>query len=308
MKLVIALVFFLFFSKLGFGQQSKLNTQFKNDNKYSFLCSDYSGGKVCIVDTSGKIIWEYPAKNSNDVWMLNNGNILFNDGNTVKEVTRNKKIVFEYKSTGEIFACQRLQNGNTFIGECNRGRLLEVSPEGDILKSINLLDSNAEGGHTFMRNARKLSNGHYLVAHYGNQVVKEYDAEGKLIADYKAPGGPHSVIRLPNGNTLISCADMLKNAKVIELDSTGKVVWEFSNADLSADYLKFMSGMERLPNGNIIMTNWLGHNNYGKAPHVFEVTPDKKVVWTFSDTIQFKTISSIQILNIPDAAGAGILH
>ena len=104
MKLVIALVFFLFFSKLGFGQQSKLNTQFKNDNKYSFLCSDYSGGKVCIVDTSGKIIWEYPAKNSNDVWMLNNGNILFNDGNTVKEVTRNKKIVFEYKSTGEIFA------------------------------------------------------------------------------------------------------------------------------------------------------------------------------------------------------------
>ena len=203
---------------------------------------------------------------------------------------------------------QRLQNGNTFIGECNRGRLLEVSPEGDILKSINLLDSNAEGGHTFMRNARKLSNGHYLVAHYGNQVVKEYDAEGKLIADYKAPGGPHSVIRLPNGNTLISCADMLKNAKVIELDSTGKVVWEFSNADLSADYLKFMSGMERLPNGNIIMTNWLGHNNYGKAPHVFEVTPDKKVVWTFSDTIQFKTISSIQILNIPDAAGAGILH
>ena len=176
------------------------------------------------------------------------------------------------------------------------------------MKSINLLDSNAEGGHTFMRNARKLSNGHYLVAHYGNQVVKEYDAEGKLIADYKAPGGPHSVIRLPNGNTLISCADMLKNAKVIELDSTGKVVWEFSNADLSADYLKFMSGMERLPNGNIIMTNWLGHNNYGKAPHVFEVTPDKKVVWTFSDTIQFKTISSIQILNIPDAAGAGILH
>ncbi len=295
-------------SRQAVGQQDIYNTNLRHTNKYSFLCADYTGGKICIVDTSGKIVWEYPAKNSNDVWMLSNGNILFNDGNTVKEITRDKHIVFEYKSTGEIFACQRLQNGNTFIGECNKGRLLEVSPGGKILKYINLLDNKIDGGHAFMRNARRLPDGHYLVAHYGNQVVKEYNHDGKVIAEIKAPGGPHSVIRLPDGNTLISCADMLHDPKVIETDPNGNVVWTFSNADLPGDYLKFMAGMERLPNGNTIVTNWLGHNNFGKAPHVFEITPDKKVIWEFSDTVQFKTISSIQILNIPNSTSSDILH
>ena len=60
-----------------------------------------------------------------------------------------------------------------------------------------------------------------------------------------------------------------------------------------------MTGLQRLPNGNTVMTNWLGHGQFGKAPHVIEVTPDKKVVWTFADHKTMKTISSIQLLDIP---------
>jgi hypothetical protein len=32
-----------------------------------------------------------------------------------------------------------------------------------------------------------------------------------------------------------------------------------------------------------VMTNWLGHGKFGTAPHMIEVTPEKKVVWTFAD-------------------------
>ena len=57
------------------------------------------------------------------------------------------------------------------------------------------------------------------------------------------------------------------------------------------------------------MTNWLGHGNLGKAPHVIEVTPDKQVVWTFADHATVKTISSIQLLDVPgDATKGEILH
>jgi hypothetical protein len=174
----------------------------------SFICADYTQGKVFLVNAAGSVEWSYDAPDVNDVWALPNGNFLFNTGHGVKEVTREKKVVFSYESASEIYACQRLANGNTFIGECNAGRLLEVSPSGQIVKQIRLLPEGQDGGHLYMRNARRLADGSYLVCHYGEQVVREYDSNGKLIREIPAPGGPHSVIRLPNGNTLISSADM----------------------------------------------------------------------------------------------------
>jgi hypothetical protein len=53
----------------------------------------------------------------------------------------------------------------------------------------------------------------------------------------------------------------------------------------------------------------IGHNQFGKAPHLIEVTPDKKVVWTFQDHKTMKTISSVQILDVPGDPTVGeVLH
>ena len=252
-----------------------------------------------MVAADGKIEWEYPAKSCNDVWMLPNGNLLFNTGHGVKEVTRDKQVVFDYQSTSEIYACQRLANGNTFIGECNAGRLLDVDPSGKIVKEIKLLPAGKDGGHLYMRNARRLANDHYLVAHYGEQVVREYDSQGKMVREIAAAGGPHSVIRLATGNTLIACGDFPGGRRVCEVDAAGNTVWEIKDGDLAGIPLHFMTGLQRLPNGNTVVSNWLGHGQFGKAPHLIEITPDKKVVWTFADHQAFKTISSIQLLDVP---------
>ncbi len=57
------------------------------------------------------------------------------------------------------------------------------------------------------------------------------------------------------------------------------------------------------------MANWLGHNQFGQAPHLIEVTPDKKVVWTFSDHKTMRTVSSVQLPDAPgDATRGEILH
>lgn len=276
---------------------------------HPFACSDYSQGKVFVVSAEGKVEWEYRAPNSNDVWVLPNGNLLFNAGRGVKEVTRDNKVVFNYESKSEVYACQRLANGNTFIGECNAGRLLEVDPAGKIVKEVRLLPEGADGGHAFMRNARCLPNGNYLVAHYSGQVVKEYDPQGKVVREIPAAGGPHSAIRLPGGNTLIACGDGKGGNRVFEVDAGGKTVWEVKDGDLPGIRLTFMTGLQRLPNGNTVMSNWLGHGQLGKAPHLIEVTPDKKVVWTFSDHRTMQTISSVQLLDVPgDVTKGEIMH
>ena len=215
-----------------------------------------------------------------------------------------------------------MPNGNTFIGECSTGNLIEVNPSGQIVKKIELLahvpeppvkkgkkKSKGKGGHTYMRNARKLPNGNYLVAHMGEKMVREYDSEGKVLREIPAPAGPHSVIRLPNGNTLIASGDRGTRNKVMEVDPAGKIVWNLDQDELPGITLHFMTGLQRLPNGNTVLTNWLGHGNIGKAPHIIEVTRDKKVVWTYQNFDAIKTASSIQLLDVPgDAVKGEVWH
>ena len=160
-----------------------------------------------------------------------------------------------------------------------------------------------------MRNARALPNGNYLVAHYGLGVVREYDAAGTLTREIPALGGPHTAVRLPDGNTLIAIADANQNPRVIEVDPAGHIVWQVTQQDVPGVKLCFMTGLQRLANGNTVMTNWLGHGQLGQGPHVIEITREKKVLWTYADHAAFRTISSIVLLDEPgDCTKGGIQH
>ncbi len=278
--------------------------------RHRFAAADYSQGKVFIVSAEGKVEWEYDAPSCDDLWVLPNGNLLFNTGHGAKEVARGKQVVFSYESKSEVYACQRLPNGRTFIGECNAGRLLELDSSGAIVKEIRLLPAGKDGGHLYMRNARRLPDGHYLVTHYGEQVVREYDSDGRVLREIPAPGGPHSAIRLPNGNTLIAVGDMVKEGnRVFEVDAKGAVVWGIRQDELPGITIQFAAGLQRLLNGNTVFSNWLGHGHFGEAPHLIEVTRDKKVLWTFADHQMMKTASSVLILDSPmDPLTGEVVH
>jgi hypothetical protein len=58
-----------------------------------------------------------------------------------------------------------------------------------------------------------------------------------------------------------------------------------------------------------VQSNWVGHNQSVKAPHEFEITRNKKAVWIYNDHTTIKTMSSIQLLNVPgNAITCEILH
>ena len=167
---------------------------------------------------------------------------------------------------------------------------MDVDPSGKIVKEIKLLPEGKDGGHAYMRNARRLANGGYLVTHNGESVVREYDAQGKVVLEIPAAGG-HYVIEpgKPYGPE--------------------KPVWHYEAKNRTDFFSSEISGAHRLPNGNTVVSNWLGHGNFGKAPHLIEVTPDKKVVWTYANHEAFKTISSVQLLDVKgDATKNEIAH
>ncbi len=266
-----------------------------------FAVGDYSGSKVAIIEADGTMSWSFPAPNCNDVWILPGDLLLFVAGTAVREVSiADKKVKFEYTSKSTIYGTQRLANGNTFVAECTGAKLLEVAPDGKVVKTLPLAPKDNEkgkdtpGNGAYMRNARALPNGHYLVGHYAGNRAAEYDAEGKEVWTAKLPTGVHSVVRLPNGNTMLAGTDKGPTG-LREFNPAGEVVWSLTNEDLVDKPLKFTTGFQILPNGNILLTNWVGHGQFGKAPHIMEVTRDKKVVWTFNDHVNFKTIASVQV-------------
>jgi outer membrane protein assembly factor BamB len=128
---------------------------------------------------------------------------------------------------------------------------------------------------------RKLDNGHYLVAHESDHAVKEYDADGRIVWEYKVGSKVYSALRLANGNTLIGAGD---GHRVLEVDKSGKTVWSVEEKDLPGITLAWVTMVERLPSGNTFIVNChAGPNN----PQLIEVTAEKKVVWAFKDFKRF---------------------
>ena len=166
------------------------------------------------------------------------------------------------------------------IVESGSGRIIEVDAQGTLKKEI-VLTLNHKNFHTDTRLARKLENGNYLVAHEGDKVVREYNAQGTVVWDYLVGTKVYSAQRLADGNTLIGAGD---GHRVVEVDQSGKTVWSVEEQDLPGITLAWVTMVERLPDGNTFIVNChAGPEN----PQLLEVTSAKKVVWSFRDFKRF---------------------
>ncbi len=264
--------------------------------RHAFVCTDNGQNKILAVSAEGKVEWEFSTPFPQDVWKLPNGHFLFSNVRGVQEVSQDKTVVWEYKSPEgtEVHNCQPLPGGRVLICEGGSKRLMEIDRAGIVQKEFKV-DTSVTSPHMQFRIARKLKNGHYLIAFVGEHLLRELDGDGKVVRTIPTPGDVFVGVRLPNGNTLIGCGD---GHKVIEVDPKDKVVWSLDENEIPGIPLRFVADVQRLPNGDTVVCNWGGHGHIGQQPLIFEVTPDKQVVWKVEDNSQFRTISSVQILDV----------
>src|SRR5262245_57666086 len=293
----------------------KASTTFADDKPaYRVLAQDK--GHVAIVNANGEVEWEVPCSyNSHDIAVLANGNFLLHTAAaTVTEMTPEKKVVWTYeakpkagyKGQIEIHAFQRLDNGVTMVAESGNKRIVEVDHEGKIIHEVPLT-VNKPNPHRDTRLARKLDNGHYLVCHEGDGMLREYDSKGKVVWSYeldlaarpRTPGHEghgtevFGAIRRDNGNTIIAGGN---NNRVFEVNPKGEIVWSIDHDELPGIRLAWVTTLQLLPNGNLVVGNC--HAGEGN-PQLFEVTRGKKVVWTFKDFKNFgNNVAAAQVLDV----------
>lgn len=288
-----------------------------------FIAADSSKSRIAIISEEGKTEWEHQIGPLHDLHVLQNGNVLLQVSWTeVQEINpANGKVVWKYDASKraenvgkrlEIHAMQRLANGSTMIAESGPGNIIELSQALKMEHSMAMKVSKPDA-HRDTRLVRKLASGNYLVCHEGDGLVCEYETTGRIAWEYsvplfdRKPAAGHGVeafgnqcfsaIRLPNGNTLVGTGN---GHSILEVTPAKQIVWSLHQNDLSGIQLAWVTSLQVLPSGNILINNC----HAGPAnPQLIEVNREKEVVWSFRDFDRFgDSLTNSQILTVDGAA------
>ena len=255
-------------------------------------------GRLEKFDTNGNLVWTYAHEigNMSDVQLLENGNILYADADSVIEVTPGCEVVFQYipedQRGDSAFTATRLADGNTLIGWNTKNCLLIVNPKGETVKTIPCQFLDAMGSHHNMRMARPTDRGTFLVAHKRKGTIAEYDENGRIVRVMTVPGQEcYGVLALPNGEVLGSFLNLL-----VLFDATGKEVWRCTMDDLKPLTISCMCGLQVRENGNIVVGNYACNHGETHTSCMFEITRDKEVVWYYQNPTAPANFMNVQVL------------
>lgn len=241
----------------------------------------FKGGFMMEVDWESKVLWRLddPAQH-HDARLLPNGNLLVlcteltppevaarvqgglpgtGEGGMwcdwVKEVTREGETVWEWHAWEHLDQETDRINWQDFRDEWTHGNSVEQLPDGNVL--ISFRNSNTVA-------IVDRQSGDFLWKFGPPELAQQHDAS-----------------HLPNGNVLIFDNGAhrlnvpLPYSRVIEVDpETNEIVWQYFDQDPLDFFSPYISGAQRLPNGNTLITE----GNFGR---LFEVTTQGQVVWEY---------------------------
>ncbi|MBL8796178.1 MAG: PQQ-binding-like beta-propeller repeat protein [Planctomycetia bacterium] len=178
------------------------------------LIAEHNSSRLTERNRDGQVIWEYGVTgNPVSAQSLPNGNIFFATYTELAEVTREGKKVWSHQKPHSIYCAQLLPNRHILYIHSN-GNIVELDALGKEVRSVPAGNTSGWGS------VELLPNGHFLIALYNTNKVREIDENGKVYLECSVSQATFAT-RLANGHTL--AADS-QNRQIIEFDQLGKVV------------------------------------------------------------------------------------
>jgi hypothetical protein len=243
----------------------------------------FKGGAIIEVEPAGRIVWEFRhPTHHHDGRRLKNGNTLVLALETIPAqlAARIKGGIpgSEWRG-GRILAdvIHEVDRSGTIVWSWSSYQHLD--PAVDIITHN---DRREEWTHA--NTVSELADGNVMVSLRNlSTVVIVERTSGKIV--WKL--GPdvlshqHFPHELENGNILVfdngtaRSTAALNFSRVLEISrATKQIVWQYADTPPQNFYSPYISGAQRLPNGNTLITE----GNYGR---LFEVTRDGEIVWEF---------------------------
>ena len=269
----------------------------------------------------GKVVWKNSIpmhtdsggnQEFDDITMLSNGNIVYACMSGAGIITPDKKILWKYDCPPgtESHSCQPIGKDSVLmVLNGNPAKVLIINTATNKILNEIVIPTTTTGTHGQFRHVRITKDRTIMVPQLSENKVVEYTLDGKVVWSVNAKS-PWSAIRLHNGNTLIS-GDWSSYTR--EVNMKGETVWELTQADVPFKLFNNQTA-NRLADGNTVICNWCAGNpkteEWLGTVQVFEVTPDKKVVWTLSswENPDLGPSTYIQLLDEPGNPDNGELQ
>lgn len=246
--------------------------------RHPFVCTDPTGQRILWFDAEGRLVREKTGVSGCfDLWSLPGSRLLYShfggaEGDGVSLDDAQGRTVFTYRTRREVFGCQPLADGSILTGELFYKRMCVVSPEGRVVREIPV---EYEGvPHECMRLPRRVKDG-FLAVQPGQCRIAKFGPDGRPVRYYATRHDTFGVLETERGGLLYTCME-----GAFELDADGREIWQLTAGDVPDIGIRWLLGVERLHDGNLVFTNWMGHGHRDEGIPFFEVTPEKRVVWS----------------------------
>ena len=240
-----------------------------------------SAGALLELDADSNVVWEYrDAYMHHDYQRLENGNTL---------VIRWAKLPAD--------AATRVQGGHVAAADPDwmwGDVVREIDPDGNVVREWRSWEHLSTDHHvkcplesrkewTHLNSIELTPDGDWLLSFRLTSTIAVVDgATGDVRWRWGADvfSHQHHATPLDDGHILVfdnGChrREMPSFSQIVEIDrSTGKIVWSYQGDPILAFFSFMISGCERLPNGNTLITE-------GATGRLFEITRDGETVWEY---------------------------
>ncbi|MCC2098346.1 MAG: aryl-sulfate sulfotransferase [Hyphomicrobiales bacterium] len=238
------------------------------------------GGLIRELDWDGKTVWEHHDPwQHHDFRRLANGNLIYAAWEPMPEdaAARVKGGIPGSEGPNGMFS----------------DLLREVNPDGEVVWEWHVHDGmdiekypnnplSSRRVFAWMNTCSEVAGGDILISLRQINTVAIVDRKtGRFRWEMRNDlwGLQHDIQELPNGNMMVFANGMHTAAPhahsfVSEFKRDGEIVWEYRDDPVNYFYSHHISGCERLPSGNTLICE-------GSFGRIFEVTPDKQIVWEF---------------------------
>jgi hypothetical protein len=190
------------------------------------LLAEHHGNKVTERHKTGTVLWEKKFDGPLVAQRLPDGNTFIASRTLMAEVDRAGHEVWALPVPHgeELMRANKLPSGDIAVVLTDRARprqrFLRMSPRGEERKSFPVQVS------TYGGRIDVLPDGRVLVPHRTQNLVVEFDADGKPLREFSVVQ-PIAAVRLPNGHTIVtSRMEPGEPGRAIEFDVAGKEVWD----------------------------------------------------------------------------------
>ena len=245
------------------------------------------------------VLWHYHCRIDHDFQVLDNGNLMLHTitdhmvpalGKGLKrnpymlEITPEFDLVWEWRGEEHIGELRHLLPTRAWqhVWERIEGRYAFDWAHNN---TCQIIPPNASAEREASRGGPvRFAPGNIVFSYRSLDVIGVIDRETGLIVWAWGPGeldGQHKPHVLANGNLLIYDNGTLRGySRVIELNPlSGNIEWSYTAQPREAFLSEYISGAQRLPNGNTLICE-------GAKCHLFEVTPEGHVVWDYVSPLQ----------------------